>query len=112
LWKTPIPSEAEHTIGGKAGPIPANNPIPYYNAAAQGAVGMIAILKDLDTGTDKFFSDPSGMVKDHMPGHFIGKYIGEKLIKKIKSSKKAISANIKTIGKVRKGKSANIVVTL
>jgi len=99
-------------IGGKAGPIPANNPIPYYNAAAQGAVGMIAILKDLDTGTDKFFSDPSGMVKDRMPAHFIGKYIGEELIAKIKSAKIPITANLKTIGKVRKGKSANIVVTL
>lgn len=100
------------TVGGKAGPIPANNPIPYYNAAAQGAVGMIAILKDLDTGTNQFFSDPSGMVMDRMPGHFVGKYVGEKLVQKIKSSENPIVAHLKTMGKVRKGKSGNIVVTL
>ena len=99
-------------IGGKAGPIPANSPIPYYNAAAQGAAGMIAILKDLDTGTDKFYSDPSGMVMDRMPAHLVGKYVGEELVKQIKSAKKPLVANLKTIGEVRKGESANIVVTL
>ena len=103
---------AKGTLGGKAGPIPANNPIPYYKAAAQGAVGMIAILKDLDTGTDKFFSDPSGMVQERMPGHLVGKYVGEALVEEIKSSEKPLMATLKTIGEIREGKSANIVATL
>lgn len=103
---------AAAAIGGKAGPIPANNPIPYYKAAKQGAVGMIAILKDLDTGTDKFFSDPSGMVQDRMPAHLVGKYIGEELVEQIRSSEKPLLANLRTLGEICQGKSANIVATL
>ena len=103
---------AKGTLGGKAGPIPANNPIPYYKAAAQGAVGMIAILKDLDTGTDKFFSDPSGKVQERMPAHLIGKYVGEELVGEILASETPLVATLKTIGEVCQGKSANIVATL
>ena len=100
------------SIGGRAGPIPANNPIPYYNAAAQGAVAMIAILKDLHTGTDRFFSDPSGMVMDRMPAHLIGKYVGEELVREIEASREPLIASLATIGEIREGTSANIVVTL
>ena len=67
---------AKGSFGGKAGAIPANFPVSYYLASDQGAVGMIAILKDYDTGTDRFYSDPSAMVQTRGPGVFLGKYVG------------------------------------
>jgi hypothetical protein len=106
---------AAGTFGGKAGAIPANFPVSYYMAADQGAVAMIAIMKDYDTGTNRFYSDPSAMVQTRMPGLFVGKYDGEALLDSIASadsSAKPLPATVRIAGEVRKSVSANIVATL
>ena len=103
---------AKGTFGGKAGPIPSNFPVSYYQASDAGALGMIAILKDYDTGTDRFYSDPSAMVQTRIPGLLIGKYVGEELVERIQSSSTPIQATVMVEGRKRKSKSANIVATL
>lgn len=103
---------AAGTFGGKAGAIPGNFPVSYYMAADQGALGMIAILKDYDTGTSHFYSDPSAMVQTRIPGFFLGKYDGEALIETIGSATKPLHAIMRVEGEVRQGESANIVATL
>jgi len=103
---------AKGTFGGKAGPIPANFPVSYYLAADQGAVGMIAILKDYDTGTDRFYSDPSAMVQTRVPGLLVGRYVGEQLALKLKNATEPVTARLVLEGEVRNSTSANIVATL
>ena len=77
-----------------------------------GAVGMIAILKDYDTGTDRFYSDPSAMVQTRGPGVFLGKYVGEGLVAKIEASPGPLEATLVVEGEARRSRSANIVATL
>ena len=86
---------AEGTFGGKAGAIPANFPVSYYMAADQGAAGMIVILKDYDTGTNRFYSDPSAMVQTRIPGVFLGKYDGEALVKRLGSAAQPLQATLR-----------------
>ncbi|MEH6910540.1 MAG: M28 family peptidase [Oceanicoccus sp.] len=103
---------AKGTLGGKAGPIPSNFPVSYYQAFDQGAIAMIGILKDYDTGTNKFYSDPSAMVQTRIPGLFMGKYDGAALVEKISLAKSPITANVVLQGEVKNSTSANIVATL
>ena len=103
---------AAGTFGGKAGPIPSNFPVSYYQAADQGATAMIAILKDYDTGTNKFYPDPSAMVQTRIPGLYLGKYDGEALLAQMEKSKTAIRASVIIHGEIRNSISANIVATL
>ncbi|MFP6582764.1 MAG: M28 family peptidase [Candidatus Hydrogenedentota bacterium] len=103
---------ATGTFGGKAGAIPSNFPVSYYQASDQGATAMIAILKDYDTGTNKFYPDPSAMVQTRIPGLYLGKYDGEALLAQIEKSKNPIQASVVIQGEVRKSTSANIVATL
>ncbi|MFP6655431.1 MAG: M28 family peptidase [Myxococcota bacterium] len=103
---------AKGTFGGKAGPIPSNFPVSYYQASDAGALGMIAILKNYDTGTDRFYSDPSAMVKTRVPGLFLGKYAGEDLVERIRASPSALEATLVVRGRVLKSSSANIIATL
>jgi len=103
---------AKGSFGGKAGAIPANFPVSYYLASDQGALGMIAILKDYDTGTDRFYSDPSAMVQTRVPGVFVGKYAGEALVARIQASLEPLEATLVVEGEVRKSRSANVVATL
>lgn len=103
---------AKGSFGGKAGAIPANFPVSYYLAADQGAVGMIAILKDYDTGTDRFYSDPSAMVQTRMPGVFVGRYVGEQLVERLRSASEPVTARLLLEGEVRDSRSANIIATL
>ena len=103
---------AKGSFGGKAGPIPSNFPVSYYQASDGGALGMIAILKDYDTGTDRFYSDPSAMVQTRIPGLFLGKYAGEALVQRIQDSSKPLEASVVVEGRTRKSSSANVVATL
>ena len=103
---------AKGTFGGKAGPIPSNFPVSYYQASDQGAIAMIGILKDYDTGTNKLYADPSAMVQARIPGLFMGKYDGAALIERINSAKSPLMANVVLRGAVKKSTSANIVATL
>lgn len=100
------------SFGGKAGPIPANFPVSYYLASDQGALGMIGILKDYDTGTSKFYSDPSARVHTRVPGLLMGKYDGAALVEKIQAADQPLGAKLVLTGEVRKSKSANIVASL
>ncbi len=97
---------------GKAGPIPRNLPVSYYQAAAQGAVAMVGIFRDYETGTNRFYSDPSAMVQTRIPGLFMGKNHGEALVRRIQSTSDPIKARITLSGQIRKSRSANIVATL
>ena len=99
-------------FGGKAGAIPANFPVSYYLASDQGAVAMIGILKDYDSGTNKFYSDPSARVHTRVPGLLMGKYDGAALVNKIQNAKGGLTATLLLTGEVRQSQSANIVVSL
>ena len=103
---------AKGTFGGKAGPIPSNFPVSYYQVADAGAVAMIAILKDYDTGTDRFYSDPSAMVQTRVPGLFLGKYQGEALVRRIEAASAPLEASVVVKGRTRKSSSANVIATL
>ncbi|MFP6664806.1 MAG: M28 family peptidase [Deltaproteobacteria bacterium] len=103
---------AQTSFGGKAGPIPRNFPVSYYTAAARGAVGFVAILKDYDTGTDRFYPDPSAMVQARIPGVFVGKYEGEKLVARLRAATAPLQGRIKVEGRVVAASSANIVGVL
>lgn len=103
---------ASSSFGGKGGAIPRNFPVSYYQAAERGAVAMIGVFKDYDTGTNMFYSDPSAMVQTKIPGLFLGKHDGQALIEKIKKSKTSIDARISLTGRIQKSKSANIVAIL
>ena len=103
---------AKGTFGGKAGPIPSNFPVSYYQASDAGAIGMIGILSDYDTGTDRFYSDPSAMVQTRMAGLFVGKYVGEALVQQIQASTAPLEATIVVDGRTRKSTSANVIGTL
>ena len=103
---------ANGTFGGKAGAIPANFPVSYYMAADQGAVAMIAILKDYDTGTNRFYSDPSAMVQTRIPGLFLGKYDGAALVDRLGTAISPLRATVRITGEIKKSRSANIVATL
>lgn len=103
---------AKGSFGGKGGAIPRNFPVSYYQAAEQGAVAMIGIFKDYDTGTNKFYSDPSAMVQTRIPGLFMGKHDGAALIERIKASANPMAARVVVAGRVEKSRSANIVATL
>lgn len=103
---------ASGSFGGKGGAIPRNFPVSYYQAAEQGAVAMIGIFKDYDTGTNKFYSDPSAMVQTKIPGLFLGKQDGQALIEQIEKAESFIEAQVSITGRVKKSKSANIVATL
>lgn len=100
------------SFGGKGGAIPSNFPVSYYQAAEQGAVAMVGVFKDYETGTDKFYSDPSAMVQTKMPGLFLGKHEGARLIQNIQDAQAPLEARVSLVGRVRKSRSANIVATL
>ena len=100
------------SFGGKAGAIPTNFPVSYYLAADQGALGMIGILKDYDSGTNKFYSDPSARLHPRVPGLLMGKYDGATLVEKLQSSTAPLTAKLILTGEIRTSKSANIVAAL
>ena len=91
-------------------------PMSYYDAAKYGAKGIIIIMKDFLTGTNKLYMDPSFKVFDKgIPALFIGKYDGEKLVENIKkANKEKTSLNTKIIlkGVAETLETANIHVTL
>lgn len=103
---------AQGRFGGKAGAIPANFPVSYYMAADQGAIGMIGILKDYETGSNKFYSDPSAMVQRRIPALFVGKYDGAALIDQIRAADQPLQATMVLNGELKSSQSANIVATL
>jgi len=108
----PLGTTAKGTIGGKGGYQPRNFPVSYYQAAKQGAVAMVAILKDYETGTDGFYPDSTSFVRARIPGLYLGKYAGEALVEKLKSSDSPLRAKLTLHGELRDATSANIVATV
>lgn len=103
---------ARGTAGGKGTHWFEDYPGSYYQAAKQGAVAVVAILKDYHTGTDRYYPDVSSMVQTRIPGLYLGKYVGETLLEKLKASDTPLRAKLKLQGEVRNATSANIVAKL
>lgn len=93
------------------GGVPSNFPVCYYTAAEMGAVGFIGIFSDYLSGSAEIFPDPTFRVHTKIPGLFVGKYDGERLIKKIQSNR-SVKATLVLCGEEKTSVTNNVVATL
>lgn len=93
------------------GGVPANFPVCYYQAAEQGAAGFIGIFNDFLSGSAEIFPDPTFRVQTKIPGLFLGKYDGEKLIAKLQQQQ-PVQATMILCGQDKVVPTSNIVAVL
>ncbi len=89
--------------------MPKNWPTEYYDAAKAGAAGLLVILP-FETGTDRCYPDVSWRVYREIPGLYLGKFVGEALVAKIKGASSKMMAHLVVEGNVdENAKSANVI---
>ncbi len=91
--------------------VPRNFPVSYYSAADRGAAGFIGIWCDWLSGSAKVYPDPTFRVQPRIPGMFVGKYEGEKLVERLKNGEK-LTANMILQGEAKTTKTNNVVAIL
>ncbi len=89
-----------------------NMPAAFYEAHAEGAVGMIGVL-DFLTGTNKFYPDVGLAVRDLMPALMLGKFDGGALKERLTRAGNSLDGKIVLRGRDEKrARSGNVVGTL
>lgn len=91
--------------------VPRNFPVGYYAAADHGAAGFIGIWCDYLNGSPMIYPDPTYRVRPRVPGMFIGKYEGEKLVERLQKGE-VLTANMILQGESKTAKTSNVVAVL
>ena len=89
-----------------------NMPAAFYEAHAEGALGLIGIL-DFHTGTNEFYPDVGLAVRDLMPAMIVGKFDGSSLKQQLADAGGSLPGRMTLLGRDEKrAKSGNVVGTL